>query len=167
VLDLRCADAVGERAESAMRGGVTVTAHQRDARQREALLRPDDVDDALPLIELVVIFEVEELGVLGEIGDLRRALRIGIGLGAVGGGHVVVDHQQRLFRRAHLAAREPQPLERLRARHLVHEVPVDINQAGTVRLFVNQVVVPDLVVEGPRFSHSRSNCLSVQVYLVP
>ena len=167
VLDLRGADAVGERAERAVGRGVAVAAHERGAGQREALLGADDVDDALPLVELVVIFEPEELGVLGQIGDLRRALRIGIGLAAVGGRHVVVDHQQRLLGRAHLAAGQPQSLERLRARHLVHEMAVDVDQAGAVGLLVDQVVVPDLVVEGARLGHrARPVGCCVGLYLV-
>ena len=155
MLDLGGADAVGERAEGAVGGGVAVAADERGARQREALLGPDDVDDALALVELVEIFEPEQLGVLGQIGDLRRAFRVGVGQVAVGGRHVVVDHAERLFRRAHLAAGEAQALERLRARHLVHEMAVDIDQAGAVRLLVHQMVVPDLVVEGARLGHAR------------
>ena len=55
-------------------------------------------------------------------------------LGAVGGRHVVVDDGERLLRRAHLAAGHAQALEGLRARHLVHEMAVDIEEAGAVRL---------------------------------
>ena len=49
VLDFGRADAVGERAERAMRRGVAVAAHDRRAGQGEALLGADDVDDALAL----------------------------------------------------------------------------------------------------------------------
>src|SRR5204863_51512 len=35
---------------------MTVAADQRHPRQREALLRTDDVNDALALVELIVIF---------------------------------------------------------------------------------------------------------------
>ena len=150
MLDLRGADAVGQRAEGAVRAGMAVAADDRRAGQGEALLRTDDVDDALALIEFVEIFEAEHLGVLGEIGDLLLALRVGIFLLAIGGRHVVIDHAQRLVRRMHLAAGEPQALERLRARHLVHEMPVDIDQAGAVRLLVDQMVGPDFVVERAR-----------------
>ena len=153
MLDLGGADAIGERAERAVRAGMAVAADERGAGQRKALLGPDDVDDALALVELVEIFEAEQLGVLGEIGDLLLALGIGILLAAVGGRHVVIDHAQRLFRRAHLAAGEPQTLERLRARHLMDQMPVDIDQAGAVRLFVDQMVVPDLVVKGAGLGH--------------
>jgi hypothetical protein len=47
MLDLAGADAEGERAERAVRRRVAVAADQGRAGQREALLRPDDVDDAL------------------------------------------------------------------------------------------------------------------------
>ena len=104
MLDFGRADAIGQRTEGAVGRGVAVAAHQRDAGKGETLLRADDVDDALALVELVVIFEIEEFGVLGEISDLRLALRIGILLPAVGGRYVVIDHEQRLIRRAHLAA---------------------------------------------------------------
>ena len=155
VLDLGCADAVGERSERAVGRGVAVAADERGARQGEALLRPDDVHDALAAVELVVILEAEQLGVLGEIGDLRRALRIRIGLGAVGGRHVVVDHAERLFRRMHLAAGEPQPLESLRARYLVDQVPVYVNEAGAAGLLVDEMVFPDFIIERTRGSHER------------
>src|SRR3546814_17659878 len=42
VLDLRRADAEGERAEGAVRRRVAVAADDRGARQREALFRPED-----------------------------------------------------------------------------------------------------------------------------
>ncbi len=62
----RGADAVGERAERAMGRGVAVAADDRGSRQGEALLRPDDVDDALPLVELVEIFDAELARILGQ-----------------------------------------------------------------------------------------------------
>jgi hypothetical protein len=51
VLDLAGADAVGQRAEGAVRAGVAVAADHRHAGQRGALLRADDVHDALALVE--------------------------------------------------------------------------------------------------------------------
>jgi hypothetical protein len=47
MLDLAGADAERQRAECAVRRGMAVAAHHRGAGQREALLGPDDVDDAL------------------------------------------------------------------------------------------------------------------------
>ena len=46
-------------------------------------------------------------------------------------------------------------------RHLVHEVTIDVEEAGSVRLLVDQMVVPDLVVEGAWLGHgSLPECLS-------
>ena len=53
-------------------------------------------------------------------------------LRAVGRRHVVIDNGQGLFRMAHLAARQAQAFESLRARHLMDEMAVDIEQAGAV-----------------------------------
>ena len=74
VLDLGGADAVRERAEGAVRRGVAVAADDGHAGQGEALLRADDVDDALAAVELVEILDAEIAGVLGQRRDLRRAL---------------------------------------------------------------------------------------------
>jgi hypothetical protein len=111
------------------------------------------VHDALTHIELVVVLDAELAGVLGERLDLRRALGILVRQRAVRGRHVVVDDREGLLRRAHLAARHAQALEGLRARHLMDEVTVDIQKAGAVRLRIDDVVVPDLVVEGARLGH--------------
>ena len=129
VLDLGRADAMGERAEGAVGRGVAVAADDGHAGEREALLGPDDVDDALAAVELVEILDAEILGVLGERRDLDRRFRIVDAVAAVGGRHVVVDDGERLLRRAHLPAGQAQALEGLRARHLVDEVPVDIEDA--------------------------------------
>ena len=84
-------------------------------------------------------------GVIGERLDLGAALGIGDAAAAVGGLNVVVDHGEGLFRRAHLAAAHAQPLERLRARDLVDEVAVDVDEARAA-LRLDDVVVPDLIV---------------------
>src|SRR4029077_10519719 len=47
------------------------------------------------------------------------------------------------------AAGEPQRLERLRRRHLVHEVQVDVEEVGLARRTMDHVRVPDLLGEGP------------------
>ena len=74
MLDLRGADAVGERAEGAVRRGVAVAADDGHAGQGEALLGADDVDDALALVALVEILDAEIAGVLGQRLDLRWRL---------------------------------------------------------------------------------------------
>ena len=145
MLNLGGADAVGERAEGAVGGGVAVAADDRGSGQSEALLRPDDVHDALPHVELVVIFDAELARVLGQLLDLLAALRIGDAAAAVGGLDVVVDDGERLVRCPHFAPRHPEPLEGLWAGHLVDEMPVDIDEAQAA-LRVQDMLVPDLVI---------------------
>ncbi len=153
MLDLRRADAMGERAKRAMRRSVAVAADDRRPRQGEALLGPDDVDDALARIEFVIIFNAEFAGVGRHLLDLEAAFGVLDAARAVGGLDVVVDHRQRLFRRAHPAAGEPQALERLRARHLMDEMAVDIEQRRAFGSRLDDMVVPDFVVERARLGH--------------
>ena len=156
MLDLGRADAVGERAEGAMGRSVAVAADQRRAGEREALLGPDDVHDALAPVELVEIFQPEQLGVLGEIRDLGGTFGIGIGRLAVSGRNVVVDHAERFVRRPHGSPGEPQTLEGLRAGDLMHEMAVNVDETGAVRLLIDQMSFPDLVVERARHCYSAA-----------
>jgi hypothetical protein len=78
----------------------------------------------------------------------------GSGLGrTVGGGHVVIDHGQGALGVTHLAVVHAQAFEGLRARHFMHEMPVDIEQRGAILVVLHQMVVPDLVVERAGLGH--------------
>ena len=154
MLDLGGADAVRQRAEGAMRRGVAVAADDGHARQREALFRTDDVDDALALVACRIIFDAEFGGIGGQRFHLDAAFLVLDAEMAVGRGrHIVVDDGERLFRRADLTAGHAQAFERLRAGDFVDQVAVDIEKTGAVGLFVDEMVVPDLVVEGTRCAH--------------
>ena len=147
---------MGQRAEGAVGGGVAVAADDGGAGQREALLGADHVDDALALVELVEVAHAELGGVLGEGLDLDAAFLLGDAARAVGGGNIVVDHGQGLLGMAHLAAGHAQALEGLRAGHLMHEMAVDIEQAGAILGLVDEMVVPDLVIERARLGHGAN-----------
>ena len=129
MLDLRGADAERQRAERAMGRGVAVAAHDGHARLGQALLRPDDMDDALADIVHAEIRHAEFLDVALQGLDLDAAFRLVDAVGAVRGRHVVVGDGDRRVGPMHLAARDAQALEGLRAGDFVDEVPVDIEQA--------------------------------------
>ncbi len=150
MLDLRGADAMRQRAEGAMRRRVAVAADDGRSRQREALLRPDDMDDALAAIGLVEILDAEIPGVHRQRLDLDAAFVVVDALGPVSGGHIVIDDGQRLFGRPHLAIGQPQAFKGLWRRHFMDEVAVDIEEAGSIRLFIDEMIVPDLVVKRAR-----------------
>ena len=153
VLDLAGADAVRQRAEGAVGRGVRVAADDRHAGQRGALLRADHVDDALALVVHLELGDAEAVAVGVERVDLQARDRVGDAVRAVGGRHVVVAHRQVRRQAPDLAAGQLEPLEGLRAGHLVHQVAVDVEHRGAVVLGVDDVLVPDLVVQ--RASHGR------------
>ena len=65
----------------------------------------------------------------------------------------MIDHGKRLVGCTHLPAGHAQALKGLRARHFMHQVPVDIEEAGAVRRLMHEMGVPDLVVERARLGH--------------
>ena len=72
-------------------------------------------------------------------------------------------------RPAQLAAGHAQTLERLRAGHLVHQVAVDVEDAGAVRELLHDVAVPDLVEQRAwlRIGHGVSLPVYSAVSAVP
>ncbi len=154
MLDLAGTDPEGERADPAMRGGVTVPADDGGPGERKALFRPDDMDDALLRRVGGDVGHAEFRRVADQRGKLRGAFGIGDGeLGAVGraarrGREIVVGHRQRQVGPPHLAACDPQTFERLWAGDFVDQVAVDIDEAGTVRAPFDDMGVPDLFVQG-------------------
>ena len=163
MLDLAGADAMGQRAESAVRGGVAVAADDGRAGQREALLRADDMHDALPVIELVEILDAEFRAILAQRAHLKCCLGIVDAVAAVGGRHIVIDDGQRFLGRVHAPVRHAQALESLRARHLVDEMAVDIKQARAVALRLDYVIVPNLIVQ----RSLRAHCFCLPLACAP
>ena len=154
MLDLRRADAEGERAEGAVGRRMAVAAHDGRARQGEALLRADDMDDALADVVHVEEFDAEFLGVRAQQVDLDlRFLVVDRHAPARRGRDVVVRHCERQLGPAHRPAVLAQSFEGLGAGDLVHQVPVDIDQACAVVLFMHQVALPDLVEERSGLGH--------------
>ena len=150
MLDLGRADAEGQRAEGAMGRGMAVAADDGHARLGQALLRPDDVDDALADVVHGIVRHAEVARVLLQRLDLDAAFLVGDALAAVAGRHVVVGDGQRGLGAPDLAAGKPQSFEGLRTGHLMHQMAVDIEDAGAILLAVDDVAVPDLVEERAR-----------------
>ena len=130
MLDLRCADAHRERTERAVGGRVTVAADDRHAGLGQTELRSDDVHDALLEVAHRMQPDAELFAVASQRFDLSARDGIGDRLVDVDRRHVVVLGGDRQIRSPDAAARKPQPVERLRAGHLVHEVQVDVDQIG-------------------------------------
>jgi len=147
VLDLAGADAERQRPERAVRGRVGVAADDRQPRQGQAQLRRHDVHDARGGVADAEQLQAEFRAVLLERVDLRLRDPVHDVLG-IDRRDVVVDGRHVQLGTAHLAPRQPQPVERLRARHFMDELAVHVQQRRTVRFLADHVPRPDFVVEG-------------------
>ncbi len=138
-----------QRAERSVRRRMAVAADHRHARQGPALLGPHDMHNALTNIAHRIIVNAELPGVPVQRLDLNTAvLGHGFGIGAVQRcGHVVIRHRNGFFRRAHTSPGHAQPLEGLRAGHLMHEVAVNIQKAGAIFGLMGHMGIPYLVIE--------------------
>jgi hypothetical protein len=134
---------------------VAVAADDRHAGLRHAELRADDVHDALVRVAHRVQADAE----LGAVGAQR------LDLGAADrvvdderrGRDVVVLGGERQVGPAQRSTGQAQPVEGLRARHLVDEVEVDVQQVGLALRPTDDVRVPDLL--GERAAHGDDpNC---------
>jgi hypothetical protein len=148
VLDLARADAVRQGTEGAVGRGVRVAADDRHAGQRRALLRADHVDDALAQVVHLELGHAPLVAVGVEGVDLELGDRVGDAVRAVGRRHVVVADREVGGDAPDLAPGLLDAVEGLRAGHLVDEVAVDVEQRRAVVLGADDVLVPELVVEG-------------------
>ena len=113
-------------------GPITCTMPWRLVEERKVRRRP---------VRLDVGVERHDLQLAGRVGDAVVAAL------PAGGGRVVVGRGHHRTHAPHLAAGQAQALVGLRAGHLVHQVPVDVEDGGAVFLGVDDVVVPDFVVQ--------------------
>ena len=150
MFNLGGADAVRERAERAVRGGVRVAADHGHAGQGGAVLRTDDVHDALPLGHEREVGRGTELAhVVVQRGDLRLADGVGDAVVAelpARGRRVVVCRGDDRADAPDWAFGNAQTFKGLRAGDLVDEVAVYVEHRRAVVLGVDDVLVPDLVV---------------------
>mmetsp|Transcript_64449 Transcript_64449/g.153821 ORF Transcript_64449/g.153821 Transcript_64449/m.153821 type:complete len:204 (-) Transcript_64449:96-707(-) len=156
MLDLGSADSEGNRTKGSMRGGVTVATHHGGSWKCKALLWPDNVDNALSLVVHAEVCEAEVLHILLE----GLALVAGVRLLDEGSDifeslstacrHIVVNRCQRAIWSPHSALCVGQRFKRLGGSDFVHQVPVNVNQAGAILGPVNDVILEDLLVDGPR-----------------
>ncbi len=129
-----------------MRRGVRVAADDGETGKRPALLGADDVNDALADVVHAEEFDAELARIVLQSRDALGGIGIADALAAVRGRHIMIRDRERQFRPARLAAGFAQPLKRLGARHLMNQMPVDIDDARFARCLVDETAVPDLVV---------------------
>ncbi len=154
VLDLGGADAVRQRAERAMRGGMRIAADHGHARQGGALLRADHMHDALPRIVHLELEDAEVVAVFVQRLHLQARDLVGnrlqpaLAFGARGR-HVVIGRGDIGVDAPRLAPGQAQAFEGLRRGHFVQDVAVDVDQRRAIVTACDLVQFPQLVVQGP------------------
>ena len=119
----------------------------------EYLPKPFDVNDAVATVVHVETGNGELGAVLLQRFHLFLRQGIGDGPRAVRRRDIVIHRGERSLGPPDLSPGQPKPLERLRRSHLVDIVPVDIEDRVSVRLFVHDVGLPDLLVDVPWLGH--------------
>jgi len=74
-----------------------------------------------------------------------RGNRIGDWESAIGGWDIVIDSAESEIRASHFSVRLTQSVKRLRRRHLVNEMKIDVEECGFTSCFTHNVSLPQLV----------------------
>jgi hypothetical protein len=130
-------------------GAIRVYKRPRPADAPHPIKDPQDVHDALspvPKREISLGAVLAHVGV--ERVDLDARSRILDAAVPVLGRRVVIGRRHDRSDSPWLAPGKLQPLERLRARHLVHQVTIDVEQRRAVAFAANHMAVPQLVIKG-------------------
>ena len=151
VFDLRRANTVGQGAERAMGRGVRVAADHGHARQCGALLRADHVNDALTHVVHfefgdAVLVAVVVQGLHLQTGNLIGN-RFNPAFALRRGRYVMVRGRDIGIDAPRLAPCQTQAFERLRRGHFMNDVTVDIDQRRSIVALLDQMRIPELVVE--------------------
>ena len=124
---------------------MAVAANDGHTRLGDAELRPDDVHNALIGVPQAVEFHTKLFAVLGQFIHLKAGQFLPDGQMLIFGGHVVVGRSHGLLWAEDRNAPFFQTRKRLRARHLVDEVAVDVEDLCILTYLRDEVVVPDFI----------------------
>ncbi len=136
-----------------MRGSVAVSADDGLARLRDAELGADDVHDALMLAVHVKEADAGFAAIFLERFKLQARVGVDDGQRAVFGGDGVVHHGESQIGAANFASFGAQSGKGLGGSAFVDEVAVDVDERGLARRFVDDVTVPNFLVESFRRGH--------------
>ena len=128
-----------------MRGSVAVAADYGDTGSRETEFRSDHVDDALRRVADIGQGHPEFLAVRAQLLHLLGRDGIYDGQRLVAGRDAVIHRGHRAVRTPDAHAAIPQSLKRLRGRHFVDQVQVDIQHGGGTRFVRHDMRFPDLI----------------------
>src|SRR5260370_28748541 len=147
VLDFAGADTERQRAERAVSGRVAVAANKGLPGLRDTQLRSNDVYDALILAVHVKEADAGFAAVFLQSFKLELGIVIEYGQRAVGGGNGMVHHRESEIGAANFAAFRAETGEGLGRGALMDEGAVNIDDHGLAGWLVNDMGVPDFLIE--------------------
>ena len=139
------ADAERQCADCSVRCRVAVAADHGHARLRQTQLRPDHVHDALMAGMHAVMRDAELFAVLVELGYLIGRDRIENRQRAVAGRDAVVRGRDGQIRTPDFQTAIAQALESLRRSDFMHQMQIDIDEAGRAGFFMDDVRIPNFL----------------------
>ena len=147
MLHLAGADAKGQGSQRTMRGGVRISTHDRHSWQRQSLLWPDDMYNALASVCYIIKSETKFSGVLLHRGQALKAIFIHNiqHTPAWDGGHIMIKHADSSIGPMHRATSKSQTSKSLWGSHLVYEMSIDVQNGGFSRDITYNVCFPDLL----------------------
>ena len=148
------ADSKGQRAKSAVRGGMAVAADHRHAWLRQPQLRPDHMDHALPVAANAETANAEFGAVGFQLRELFGGDLVGDRQRAIGSGDAVIGRSDGEIGTPDLQTALAQALKRLRRRDFMNQMQIDVEQRRSAGLLVNYVRVPEFFDDGTR--HKKS-----------
>ena len=148
MLYLTGADAEGQCAECAMGCGMGIAADNGHAGLGKALLRADNMHDALAFIIHFEIRDTEFGAIILQRLDLDARCFIFYSPQAVRRSrYIVIRYGQCRIRTPGFPLCHTQTFKGLWAGHFMNKVAVNIQQAGAVACFMNQMRFKDFIVE--------------------
>ncbi len=142
------ADSKSQRAKSAVRGGMAVAADHRHAWLRQAQLRPDHMDHALPVAANAETAKAEFGAVGFQLRELFGGDLVDDGQRAVGGRYAVIGRGNGEIGTPDLQPALAQALKSLRRSDFMNQVQIDVEQRRSAGMFVDYVRVPEFFYDG-------------------
>ena len=146
VLDFAGADAKGQSAKGAVRGGVAVAADDGQAGLGDAQFGADDVHDALIAAGHIEQRDAVMGAVVRQGLELQAGVHVEDGQIAILGGHGMVHHRESQVGAAHLAPGSFESGKGLGRSDFVDQMAVNVDERRLARSLADEVGLPNLFV---------------------
>ena len=148
MLNFGSTDAHGHAAESPVRAGMRIAAHDGHAGQDGTIFWANHVNNALTqILEREISQRTRFTDVRVERLDLLARHRVFDPALPEVGRRIVIRRRHDRCIAPRLAPGQSQPLKGLWTRHFVHQMTIDVNQRSTIGFFLHHMALPKFVIQ--------------------